>query len=1046
MLQRSGVFSRNVRSLNNSRFVPTNYKRTSAFIPLASTTRSLSSFVIPVSNSKTLSPYTLSTASSSISPLVSISSLHPYSTISMSSENVAPTATLIDGKAISASVRQELAEKVFQYKLIHPSFAPTLAVIQVGERKDSSLYVKQKQIACDQVGIKSLKYNLPETAQPEELSALIEKLNDDDTVNGILLQLPLPKHFHEDNMINSILPEKDVDGFHIENMGSLFKKNGSPRYISCTPKGIMKLLSTMNVNLNGARAVVLGRSDIVGTPVSALLTKQNATVTVCHSRTKNIEEMCRQADVLVVAIGIPQFVKADWIKPGAVVIDVGINAIPDSTKKSGSRWVGDVDFQPATAVASMITPVPGGVGPMTVAMLLDNLVDGAIYQFEKSSKVIINPVKINIQTPVPSDAQIATAATPKKIKKIAEELLVRQSELELYGDYKAKLNLGIVDRLESNSNGRYIVVAGITPTPLGEGKSTITIGLSQSLGAHLNKPVVACVRQPSQGPTFGIKGGAAGGGYAQVMPMQEFNLHLTGDIHAITAANNLLAAAIDARIFHESSQNDAALFRRLFPVSKGVKSFSPNMYGRLKRLGIEKSSPDLLTPEEIHSFVRLDIDPKTITWNRVLDVNDRFLRKITIGESPSERGMTRDTQFDISVASEIMAILALSNDLQDMKDRLSKIIVAYSNSGLPVTADDLGITGALTVLMKDAIRPNLMQTLEGTPVIVHAGPFANIAHGSSSIIADKIALKLVGTRPGEIDDSSTAGYVITEAGFGSDIGFEKFMNIKSRYSGLRPNCVVLVATVRALKMHGGGPPVVPGVSLPSDYTSEDVELVRRGLPNLIRHIENCRSFGIPVVVALNRFHTDSAAEINLIVSAAKEAGAFAAESSDCFANGGLGGIDLANAVIDACEHNHMQIINNPTTLPKFTYGNDVQSPNGGVDQIISNIESIAKNIYRASSVEFSELALKKLAQYADLGYANLPICMSKTQYSFSADPQLKNAPQDFVLPIRDARLSAGAGFLYPLCGEIQTMPGLPTRPCFYDIDIDADTETIHGLF
>ncbi|OMJ09957.1 C-1-tetrahydrofolate synthase, cytoplasmic [Smittium culicis] len=965
-----------------------------------------------------------------------------------SSAPVPPHAALIDGKAIASSIRKDLNAKVHAYKQLHPSFAPTLAVIQVGARKDSSLYVKQKQIACEEVGVISKKFNLPEDAQPAELYSLIDSLNDDDSVNGILLQLPLPKHFQEDAMINFIRPDKDVDGFHIENMGSLFKKNGEPRYVSCTPKGIMRLLSTMGVNLNGARAVVLGRSDIVGTPVSALLTKQNATVTVCHSRTKNIEDICRQADVIVVAIGIPEFVKGDWIKPGAVVIDVGINAKDDPSRKSGTRWVGDVDFEQAKQTASMITPVPGGVGPMTVAMLLDNLVDGAIRQFEASSKVTISPVKISPQVPIPSDAEIAASSNPKKIKKVAQELLVRDSELELYGDYKAKLNLNIINRLKDSTNARYIVVAGITPTPLGEGKSTITIGLSQSIGAHLNKPVIACVRQPSQGPTFGIKGGAAGGGYAQVMPMQEFNLHLTGDIHAVSAANNLLAAAIDARIFHESTQNDAALFRRLCPTVNGKKTFSPNMINRLKRLNINKSSPDQLSPDEIHNFVRLDIDPSTVTWNRVVDVNDRFLRKITIGQSQTERNMTRETQYDISVASEIMAVLALSNDLQDMKDRLGKMIFGYSKAGLPLCADDLGITGALSVLMKDAIRPTLMQTLEGTPVLVHAGPFANIAHGNSSIIADKIALKLIGTKPGEQSNSDSTGYVITEAGFGSDIGFEKFMNIKCRYSGLRPNCVVLVATIRALKMHGGGPPVVPGVNLPSDYTSEDVELVRRGLPNLIRHIENCTSFGVPVVVSLNIFHTDTQAEIDLVLNASREAGAFAAESSNCFAKGGLGGTELAQAVVDACEFNNTEIVNNPLAAPRLSYMNSALDSiaSNGVDQIKQNIESIAKNIYRASSVEYSDLALKKLSQYANLGYSNLPICMSKTQYSFSSDPQLKNAPTDFVLPIRDVRLSAGAGFIYPLCGEIQTMPGLPTRPCFYDIDIDADTETIHGLF
>ncbi|PWA00217.1 hypothetical protein BB558_003741 [Smittium angustum] len=957
------------------------------------------------------------------------------------------SASLIDGKGIASEIRKELNARVVEFKKTNPHFHPSLAVIQVGGKKDSTLYVKQKQLACEEVGVQFTKYPLPEETTGDELAALIEKLNEDEKVNGILLQLPLPKHIKEDAMINAISPEKDVDGFHEENLGSLFKKNGKPKFVSCTPKGVMKLLTKIGVDLNGKRAVVIGRSDIVGTPVSALLTKANATVTVCHSRTSNIEQLARDADVLVVAIGLPEFVKGSWIKPGAVVIDVGINAVEDSTKKSGHRWVGDVDFSTAKMVSSFITPVPGGVGPMTVAMLLENLIDGATRQFERANKVIINPIAIHPLTPIPSDAEIAALSKPKKIKDVGSELQINTNELELYGNYKAKLSLSIVDRLKNSCNGRYVVVAGITPTPLGEGKSTTSIGLAQALGAHLRKPTIACVRQPSQGPTFGIKGGAAGGGYAQVMPMEEFNLHLTGDIHAVSAANNLLAAAIDARIFHESTQSDAALFRRICPNIKGVRKFSDSMLSRLERLGIKKSSPEELSPEEISKFVRLDINPASVTWNRVIDVNDRFLRKITIGQSSTERGMSRETQFDISVASEIMAVLALATDLQDMKSRLGKMVFANSNSGAPLCADDLGITGALTVLMKDAIRPTLMQTLEGTPVLVHAGPFANIAHGNSSIIADKIALKLVGAKSEQLNTSENAGYVITEAGFGADIGFEKFMNIKCRYSGLRPNCVVIVATIRALKMHGGGPPVVPGVNLPSDYTTEDTELVRRGLPNLVRHIENSRSFGIPVVVALNTFGTDTDAEVNLVIEAATNAGAFAAAKSDCFAKGGEGAIDLANAVVKACEANFNDSKTNPV---KLTYEDDGTSViNATVkpeNAIKSKIEAIAKSLYRANSVKYSDVAEEKLAKYTEMGYGNLPICMSKTQYSFSADPQLKNAPVDFDLPIRDVRLSAGAGFIYPLCGDIQTMPGLPTRPCFYDIDIDPETGKAVGLF
>lgn len=399
---------------------------------------------------------------------------------------------------------------------------------------------------------------------------------------------------------------------------------------------------------------------------------------------------------------------------------------------------------------------------------------------------------------------------------------------------------------------------------------------------------MTCLRQPSQGPTFGIKGGAAGGGYSQVIPMDEFNLHMTGDIHAITAANNLLAAAIDTRIFHESSQSDKALLNRLCPPNKeGKRTFADIMLRRLNKLGISKSIPGDLTPQEIKKLVRLDIDPESITWRRVMDVNDRFLRKITVGQGPEEKGMTRETGFDIAVASEIMAVLALTTSLSDMRERLGKMVIGNSKAGDPITADDLGVGGALTVLMKDAINPTLMQTLEGTPVLVHAGPFANIAHGNSSIVADKIALKLVG--PG--------GFVVTEAGFGADIGTEKFMNIKCRYSGLTPQCAVIVATIRALKMHGGGPEVVAGKPLDRAYLTENVALVEAGCVNLARHITNTKAYGVNVVVAVNMFSTDSEAEMTAVRNAAMAAGAFDAVVCTHHAHGGKGAVSNFFSII-----------------------------------------------------------------------------------------------------------------------------------------------------
>jgi methylenetetrahydrofolate dehydrogenase (NADP+)/methenyltetrahydrofolate cyclohydrolase/formyltetrahydrofolate synthetase len=568
-------------------------------------------------------------------------------------------------------------------------------------------------------------------------------------------------------------------------------------------------------------------------------------------------------------------------------------------------------------------------------------------------------------------------------------------------------------------------VTGITPTPLGEGKSTTVMGLVQALGAHLGKTAFACCRQPSQGPTFGIKGGAAGGGYSQVIPMDEFNLHLTGDIHAITAATNLLAAAIDTRIFHENTQKDKALFSRMVPAKKGVKKFAPVMLRRLKKLGIDKTNPDDLTEEEISKFARLDIDPATITWNRVLDVNDRFLRKITVGQNPTEKGMVRETGFDISVASEAMSVLTLSTDLADMRERLGRMVVASSRSGDPITADDIGIGGALTVLMKDTIKPNMMQTLEGTPVFVHAGPFANISIGQSSIIADRIALKLAGTG----SDQEEAGYVVTEAGFGADIGMEKFFNIKCRASGLKPDAVVLVATVQALKMHGGGPDVTPGKPLDPVYKSEAVDLVEKGCSNLKQHIQNAGKYGVPVVVAINQFASDTPAELEAIRKAALDAGALDAVPSYHWAHGGAGAKALGEAVIKACEQ--------PSNF-KFLYDAELSIP--------EKIEAICKEMYRADGIEISELAQKRIDTMTRQGFGNLPVCIAKTQYSFSADPSKKGAPTGFTVPIRDIRLSAGAGFVYPLAAEIQTVPGLPTRPAYYDIDINQETGQVEGLF
>jgi formyltetrahydrofolate synthetase len=622
---------------------------------------------------------------------------------------------------------------------------------------------------------------------------------------------------------------------------------------------------------------------------------------------------------------------------------------------------------------------------------------------------------LELKRPVPSDIAIAQASVPRPISELADEIGILKHELEPYGFTKAKVTLDIRDRLADVPNGHMVVVTAITPTPLGEGKTTVTIGLSQAIGAHLGRTVFTCIRQPSMGPTFGIKGGAAGGGYSQVIPMEDFNLHLTGDTHAITAANNLLAAAIDSRLLYETKQQDDALL--MMGVCKkidGAPVFSDYHRRRMARLGITAATPSDLTPDDRRRLFRLDIDPNAITWNRVLDVNDKMLRRITVGLGDEEK-FPRNTGFDIAVASEIMAVLALCTSLADFRERARKMVIGFSTSGQPITADDLGAAGALTVLMKDAVKPTLMQTLEGTPVLVHAGPFANIAHGNSSVIADQIALKL-------------ADFVVTEAGFGSDIGFEKFANIKSRASGIAPSCAVLVATVRALKMHGGGPKVVAGRSLDAVYKNENLEILAAGLPNLERHIKNVIGYGIPVVVAINNFATDTEAEVELIRDAALKAGAFAAVKSTGWADGGAGVKGVAEAVVQACEQ--------PS---QFSHLYDLHA------SIETKILTIARS-YGADGVDYSPEAAAKLKLFTDLGYAHLPICMAKTHLSFSDQADLKGAPTDFRITIRDMRASLGAGFIYPLVGTMRTMPGLPARPAFCDVDIDIATGRIEGLF
>ena len=613
------------------------------------------------------------------------------------------------------------------------------------------------------------------------------------------------------------------------------------------------------------------------------------------------------------------------------------------------------------------------------------------------------------------------AASPRDIGEIAESLRLGSHDVEPMGWYKAKLALGLEDKLVDQPLGNYVDVTAINPTPLGEGKTVTTIGLSEGLH-YIGKKVFTCIRQPSQGPTFGIKGGAAGGGYAQIVPMEDFNLHLTGDIHAVGAAHNLLAAAIDNRVTKEMRFSTDYMAKALCP--KG--EYTASMRKRLAKLGIDSETPADLSPEDKERMFRLNIDPSAIQWRRVVDVSDAALRNVVVGLGGISDGFTRESGYDITVASEIMAALAMCEGLADLRERMGRIIIGTSKKGglssvgqiEPITAEDLNVAGAMTVLLKDALMPNMMQTLPGSPGFVHCGPFANIAQGNSSIIADRIALKLVGSE----------GYVVTESGFGADCGMEKFMDIKCRASGLVPNCVVLVCSIRALKMHGGGPKVVAGQPLNRAYTEENLELLEKGMPNLLQHIENALKFGVPVVVAVNRFTSDTDAEVALVQERAKETGAEDVAVSDVWARGGEGGAALAEAVVKACER--------PSNF-HLLYEDGMS--------IKEKIEAVAREIYRADGVDYTAEADAKIKLFTEMGLSHLPLCMAKTHLSFSHDPKLKGAPRGWRLPITDVRASVGAGFLFPLCGSMRTMPGLPTRPAFTEIDIDTETGKVLGL-
>ncbi|XP_034755994.1 monofunctional C1-tetrahydrofolate synthase, mitochondrial isoform X1 [Etheostoma cragini] len=905
-----------------------------------------------------------------------------------------------DGFDYDGSLRevvQSTKEAMLALQGRNPTVQPLLVIIQAGE--DDGLLEINKKMA-ERIGLNITQICLAKECSEDEIVEEVLKLNEDPRVHGVYLHLP-PAYITS-RVLNTIKPEKDVDGISDLNIGRLVRGDLSKGFVPPTVSAVLDLLEKHDSALEGKAVLLIGGEGPLGLSLQCLIERSGMVALKGHWSSKNLQRQVMQADAVVLFGAGNMDLPPTWVRPGAAVIhceptlETDEHAIEMSSKS--------------------------GLGYLTAAYRTQNVVGSCSrwLQEQQYRPWHLHSLKLQPLTPVPSDIEISRTQTPKPVDQLAEEIGLLPEELEVYGRSKAKVRLSLLDRLHKQPDGKYVLVAGITPTPLGEGKSTVTIGLVQALSAHLKLNSFACLRQPSQGPTFGVKGGAAGGGYAQVIPMEEFNLHLTGDIHAITAANNLVAAAIDARMLHEATQSDKALFNRLVPSVNGVRRFSPIQISRLRRLGINKIDPASLTAQEVSTFVRLDLDPSKITWQRVVDTNDRFLRKITVGQASTEKGHIRETGFDIAVASEIMAILALADSLVDMKNRLARMVVGTSRSGEPVTAEDLGVSGALAVLMKDAIKPTLMQTLEGTPVFVHAGPFANIAHGNSSVLADKLALKLVGRD----------GFVVTEAGFGADIGMEKFFNIKCRASGLRPNVVVLVATVRALKMHGGGPNVSAGAPLPKEYIDENLNLVEGGCrSNLRKQIQIAQLFGVPVVVALNAFKTDTRAEIDLVCQIARECGASDAVPCHHWSQGGRGSLELAQAVNEAASR--------PSHF-KFLY--NIEMP------IVEKIRTIAQQVYGADDIELSPEAKAKIEYYNQQGYGSLPICMAKTHLSLSHMPDKKGVPTGFVLPIRDVRASIGAGFIFPLVGTMSTMPGLPTRPCFYDIDLDPVTEQITGLF
>uniref|UniRef100_A0AAY5EJ83 C-1-tetrahydrofolate synthase, cytoplasmic n=1 Tax=Electrophorus electricus TaxID=8005 RepID=A0AAY5EJ83_ELEEL len=845
-------------------------------------------------------------------------------------------------------MKKEVAEMKSQL----PGFRPGLVVLQVGDREDSNLYISMKLKAAAQIGLNAKHIRLPKTATEDEVCKMwTGSVNENPEAHGLIVQLPLDSvhPIDTEKVTNAVTPEKDVDGLSSVNAGRLARGDLQDCFIPCTPNGCMKLIRQTGVSVAGRNAVVIGRSKIVGAPMHDLLLWNHATVTCCHSKTPDLAAHVGGADILVVGAGKAEMVKGDWIKEGAVVIDCGINYIPDSSRPGGKRVVGDVHYPSAKERAKYITPVPGGVGPMTVAMLMENTVKSAqrFLQNYRPGNWSISYKRVKSQKPQPSDAQISHSCPGKPIGQLAKEVGLFPKEVEPYGASRAKVRLDVLNRLNKQPDGKYVVVTGITPTPLGEGHSTVVLGLAQALGAHLNVSAFACVGQPSPPSSFGSRGGAVGGGYSQIIPIEEvccskpLGLSITGTYSFLQSYSHLC-------------QHPVHFFKTLNTFTISVD------YGfvtSLQKLDIVKSDPSTLTQEEIRRFVQLDINLKTKMVLNVCGLQDRAF-----------------------LENEIMAVLSLSTSPRDLQHRLAKMVVAASQSGELVTTEDLGVSAVLALLLNNALKPCLMQTLEGTPAFVH------IAHDSPSVMADKIALKLVGSQ----------GFVVSDTAHGADVGMERFFNITCRSSGLQPDVVVLVVTVRALKMHGGGPRVM---------VSGNLELLLKGCSHLKKQVDNAMSNGLPVVVAVNVFSSDTEAELELVCNQARQTGVFDAVKCTNWSHGGAGALALAQSVQKAAEMRR-----------PFHFLYDLQMP------VIDKIKKVAQSMYGAKDVEFSPKAKEKLELYIKQGFGSFPVCIAKTHLSLSNDPELKGVPVDFTLPITDVNANVGANFLCLLADMVSFLP------------------------